>query len=127
MEWSPDEKSAMFTSSTSVHSLDQHRAAGTASVIACLRMPPVGMRSLFLGDILFDEREEVIVEIRVLNRLTFHDAEDLGGTGRHRNRCGPDSRARRLLHFLQPAFLPARGNEHDARSVTVIGARGLQT
>src|ERR1700730_3552461 len=101
--------------------------AEAPSAIASFRMSPIGVRSLFLGDILFDQSEEVIIEIRILNRLPSHDAENFGGTGGHGYRCGPDSGARRLLHFLQLAVLSTGGNEDDARSVAVVRARSLQS
>jgi hypothetical protein len=118
MVWSPRKQSHRGYVSVGV--------AEATLVIASLRMPRVGVR-LFVGDILLDESEEMIIEARILNCFPPHDAKDFGGARRHRNRCGSDSRARRLLHLLEPAVLSAGGNEYDARSVTIIGARGLQT
>src|SRR5580692_3665332 len=85
------------------------------------------MGSPFLRDVPVDQRKEAVVEIGVSNRFPPHDAEHFGRTRRHGNRSRSDSRARRLLHFLQPALLSTCGDEDDARAIAIVGAGSLQT
>jgi hypothetical protein len=83
--------------------------------------------SPFLRDVPVDQRKEAVVEIGIRNRFPSHDAEHFGRTRRHGNRSRSDSRARRLLHFLQLALLSTCGDENDARAIAIVGAAGLQT
>ena len=80
----------------------------------------------FLRDEPFDQSKKTVVEIRILDRFSSHDAQDLCRSRRHRDRSRPNARARGLLHFLQFADLPFRRHEDDARAVAIVCAAGLQ-
>ena len=84
------------------------------------------LRSPFLRDEPLDQGKKAIVEIRIRNRFSPHDAENPGGTRRHRDRGRSDSRARSLPHLLQLALLSFCGNEDDARSIAIVSAGSLQ-